>query len=130
MPTARTIDGRDMWPVLANQPTAEAPHDALYFFWGRELHAVRSGVWKLHLPHPYQSLDMAGHEGSPGRYSRKEIGLSLFDLENDPGETTDVAARNPAVVQKLLEYAERAREDLGDSLTRRTGKNIRAPGSM
>jgi len=63
-------------------------------------------------------------------YSRKEIGLSLFDLENDAGETTDVAARNPAVVQRLLEYAERAREDLGDSLTRRTGKNIRTVGSM
>ena len=63
-------------------------------------------------------------------YSRKEIGLSLFDLENDAGETTDVAARNPAVVQRLLEYAERGREDLGDSLTRRTGKNIRTVGSM
>lgn len=130
LPTARTIDGRDMWPVLANQRTAEAPHDALFFFWGRELHAVRSGIWKLHLPHPYQSLDVAGNEGSPGKYSRKEIGLSLFDLENDAGETTDVAARNPAVVQRLLEYAERAREDLGDSLTRRTGKNIRTAGSM
>ena len=69
--TARTIDGRDIWPVLANQRSAEAPHDALFFFWGRELHAVRSGRWKLHLPHPYQSLDVAGNEGSPGKYSRK-----------------------------------------------------------
>jgi arylsulfatase A-like enzyme len=128
--TARIIDGRDMWPVLANQPTAVAPHDALFFFWGRELHAVRSGKWKLHLPHPYQSLDVAGNEGSPGKYRRKEIGLSLFDLENDAGETTDVSARNPEVVRKLLEYAERAREDLGDSLTGRTGKNIRTAGSM
>lgn len=127
---ARTIDGRDRWPVLANQPTAEAPHDALLFYWNRELHAVRSGRWKLHLPHPYQSLDVAGNEGSRGKYSRKEIGLSLFDLEKDAGETTDVSARNPAVVQKLLEHAERAREDLGDSLTGRTGKNIRTRGSM
>ena len=119
-----------MWPVLANQPTAVAPHDALFFFWGRELHAVRSGKWKLHLPHPYQSFDEAGNEGKPGTYIRKEIGLSLFDLEHDAGETTDVAARNPAVVQRLLEYAERAREDLGDSLTGRTGKNIRTAGSM
>jgi hypothetical protein len=63
-------------------------------------------------------------------YSRKAIGLSLFNLANDPGEASDVAAHNPAVVQRLLEYAERAREDLGDSLTRRTGKNIRTAGRM
>ena len=79
--TERIIDGRDMWPLLAGQPNAQAPHDALYFYWGSELHAVRSGKWKLHLPHPYQSLDVAGHDGSPGRYVRKEISLSLFDLE-------------------------------------------------
>lgn len=128
--TARTIDGRDMWPVLANQRDAAAPHNALFFFWARELHAARSGVWKLHLPHAYQSLDVAGNDGSPDKYSRKEIGLSLFNLANDPREASDVAAHNPAVVQRLLEYAERAREDLGDSLTRRTGKNIRTAGRM
>ena len=56
---------------------------------------------------------------------RKEIGLSLFDLEQDASETTNVADQNPAVVKELLEYAERARADLGDSLTKRTGKNVR-----
>ena len=63
-------------------------------------------------------------------YVRKEIELSLFDLQNDQGETTNVAAENPDVVKKLLEYAERAREDLGDSLTKRTGKNVRSPGKI
>jgi arylsulfatase/arylsulfatase A len=66
----------------------------------------------------------------PGKYVTKEIGLSLFDLEKDAGETTNLAAEHPAVVSKLLEYAERAREDLGDSLTKRTGKNVRAAGKM
>ena len=126
--TERIIDGRDMWPLLAGRPNAQAPHDALYFYWGNELHAVRSGQWKLHLPHPYQSLDDGGHDGSPGKYVRKEIELSLFDLEKDPGETTNVADRNPAVVKQLLEYAERARDDLGDSLTSRVGKNVRPAG--
>ena len=124
----RVIDGRDIWPLLAGRPNARAPHDALYFYWGSELHAVRSGKWKLHLPHPYASLDVAGHDGSPGRYVRKEIPLSLFDLENDAGETTNVADRNPAVVKRLQAYVERARADLGDSLTRRVGKNVRLAG--
>ncbi len=121
----RIIDGRDIWPVLSARAGTPAPHDALYFYWGAELHAVRSGRWKLHLPHPYQSLDAAAHDGSPGKYVRKEIELSLFDLTADPGETTNLAAQHPDVVKELLAYAERAREDLGDSLTKRVGRNVR-----
>jgi arylsulfatase A-like enzyme len=130
VPTERTIDGRDMWPLLAGQRDAPSPHEALYFYWSGELHAVRSGRWKLHLPHPYQSLKRAGHDGAPGEYERKTIELSLFDLEQDAGESTNVADRHPDVVKKLLEYAEQARADLGDSLTNRTGKNVRPAGRM
>lgn len=130
VPADRIIDGRDMWPLLADQPGARAPHDVLYFYWGTELHAIRSGKWKVHLPHPYQSLEAAGGDGRPGKYVRKEIELSLFDLEKDAEETTNVADRNPEVVKMLLEHAERAREDLGDSLVKRTGKNVRAAGTI
>lgn len=128
VPDPDSIDGRDMWPLLENAPNAQAPHDALYFYWGTELHAVRSGRWKLHLPHPYQSLERAGHDGAPGTYARKELELSLFDLDADPGESTNVADRHPDVMTKLLAFAERARDDLGDSLTKRVGKNVRPAG--
>ena len=128
VPAERIIDGRDMWALMAGRPDAPAPHDALYFYWGGELHAVRSGRWKLHLPHPYASLESAGNDGSPGKYVRKEIPLSLFDLEKDAGETTNVAEQNPAVVEQLQAYVERARDDLGDSLTKRVGKNVRPAG--
>lgn len=129
-PAERVVDGRDIWPILADRRGATSPHEALYFYWGTELHAIRSGRWKLHLPHPYQSLEAAGANGMPGRYVRKQLELSLFDLEKDPGETTDLAASQPEVVSRLMQHAERAREDLGDSLTRRTGKNVRAPGRL
>jgi arylsulfatase A-like enzyme len=126
----RVIDGRDIWPVLSSPETARAPHDALYFYWGSELHAVRSGRWKLHVPHPYQSLVAAGNDGAPGRFERREIELSLFDLDRDPGEATNVAAQNPDVVERLMQHVERAREDLGDSLTKRPGKHVREPGRI
>ncbi|HET7219439.1 MAG TPA: sulfatase [Vicinamibacterales bacterium] len=129
-PTGRTIDGRDIWPLLAGSANAPSPHDALYFYWGTELHAIRSGRWKLHLPHPYQSLERAGADGAPGAYIRKEIELSLFDLDADPGETTNVADGHADVVKTMLAFAERAREDLGDSLTKRIGKNVRPPGRI
>jgi len=128
--TERIIDGRDMWPLLSRQRNASGPHDALYFYWGKELHAIRSGKWKLHLPHSYQSLAQVGNDGAPGRYERKEIELSLFDLEKDVGETSNVAKQNAAVVKRLLEYAEQARADLGDALTRREGKNVRPAGKI
>jgi arylsulfatase A len=124
----RIIDGRDIWPLLTNAPDAQAPHDALYFYWGTELHAVRSGRWKLHLAHPYRALERPGQDGSPGTFVQKTIEMSLFDLESDPGESIDVASRHPDVVAQLLKLAERARDDLGDSLTKRVGRNVRQPG--
>jgi arylsulfatase A len=126
---ARIIDGRDAWSVLSGRRAAD-PHDALYFYWGTELHAVRSGKWKLHLPHPYQALEAAGADGVPGTYMKREIDLSLFDLERDPSESTNVAGANPNVVRSLMVFVERAREDLGDSLTKRVGKNVRPPGRL
>jgi arylsulfatase len=56
--------------------------------------------------------------------------LSLFDLERDPGETTSVAGEHPSVVKTLLEDAERARDDVGDALTKRDGRNVRPPGRL
>ena len=129
-PSDRIIDGRDLWPVLSGDKAAAPPHDVLYFYWGRELHAVRSGRWKLHLPHPYQALESAGADGAPGKYVRKDIDLSLYDLETDRGETTNVAEANPEVVASLMQHVERAREDLGDSLVKRTGKNVRPVGRV
>ena len=60
-PDERIIDGRDVWPLLTNAPNAQAPHDALYFYWGTELHAVRSGRWKLHLL-AIVTYDADGHQ--------------------------------------------------------------------
>ena len=127
---ALPIDGRDIRPLLTNQRGATTPHDAFYFYWGNELHAVRSGRWKLHLPHPYRAVEAAGRDGAPGTLVRRELELSLFDLETDPGETTNVASRNPAEVERLMRFVERAREELGDGLTKRTGKHVRPAGAL
>ena len=63
LPSDRIIDGKDIWPLLAGEAGAKSPHEALYFYWGRELHAVRSGKWKLHLPHPYRTARRPGAGG-------------------------------------------------------------------
>lgn len=130
LPKERIIDGRDFWQILSGQKAARSPHDALYFYWGRELHAVRSGKWKLHLPHSYRHLENAGKDGQPGKDVYPNLELSLFDLEKDMGETMNLAGKHPEVVKELMTFVERAREDLGDSLVKREGKNIRPAGKL
>lgn len=125
------IDGLTITPLLLAQPEAKSPHEALYFYWGRELQAIRSGRWKLHFPHKYRSLDgPPGADGKPAPYLEREIGLSLYDLQSDPGEKSDLAAQHPDLVEQLSRLADAAREDLGDSTTNRKGKNVRAAGQL
>ncbi len=108
VPSEPSIDGLDITPLLLDKAGAKSPHDAFYFYWGRELQGVRSGRWKLHMPHKYVSVETPGGEGKPGKYVTKTIERSLFDLEADPGETRDVADENPEVVARF-ESAGRAR---------------------
>jgi hypothetical protein len=69
------------------------------------------GKWKLHVPHPYQTLVQAGHDGAPGEYRRTEIGLSLYDMENDPYETKNVLEQYPEVARLLEGHAEEHRRE-------------------
>ena len=129
-PADRIIDGKDIWPLMSGQPGAKTPHEAYYFYWDRGLEAVRSGKWKLHLPHEYRHLATPGHGGRPGRYSKRTIGLALYDLKKDVSEKNDVATEFPEVVERLQRIAESARADLGDSLMKRAGRNVRPPGKL
>jgi len=132
-PPALPIDGKDVWPVLGGEPGARTPHAAYFFWYGEgELQALRSGTWKLHLPHRAQGLrgKPGGEGGKPVPSEEIAVGLELYDLDADPGESRDVAAENPEVVKRLLGLAEEARAELGDSLTNRIGKGVREPGRL
>ena len=54
----------------------------------------------------------------------------LYDLKNDISETTNVANDNPEVLKRLLDAAQRARNDLGDALTQTPATGARAPGRL
>lgn len=130
-PKDRIIDGLDIWPLMSGVEGAKTPHDRFYYYWGFGLEAVRSGPWKLHVPHEYRSLaGEPGKDGTPGPYKSAKTELALYNLETDVGEKTNVAEQNPEVVKKLLALVEEGRADLGDSLTNQTGKNRRPPGKL
>ena len=127
------IDGASIWPLLSNQDENLIHHEAYYFYYKQnELHAILSGDgrWKLYLPHQYRSInDRVGtNDGLPIPYDQNQIGEELYDLENDISETTDVASKHPDIVENLLEHAEKARAELGDKLTNRTGAANRPIG--
>ena len=86
------LDGLSMTRALRGQ--AQPTHD--FFYW--EFHergfqqAVRMGPWKA-------------------VRLKKDAPLELYQLERDPGERTDVAAANPAVVEKIEAYLRTARTE-------------------
>jgi arylsulfatase A-like enzyme len=128
----RPIDGKDIWPLMSAKPGAKSPHEALFYYRGWALEAVRSGKWKLHLPHGYRTLAgrPGGTGGKPARYEQGKIGRALFNLEEDIAEQHDVSAQHPEVVKYLLAVANRMREDLGDSAKKMMGTNRRPPGRL
>ncbi len=130
LPDDRPIDGKDIGPLLTGEPGAASPHEAFYCYYNGELRAVRDSRWKLHLPHRYRTLagKPPGSGGHRVPYDHTTIGLELFDLQNDVGESTDVADEHPEIVARLQQHAERARQSLGDKLTGRQGNEVRAHG--
>jgi arylsulfatase A-like enzyme len=132
LPTERILDGHDIWPLLSGEGEVSSLHERFFYYRSGELQAVRSGKWKLHVPHRYPSVVAAevGADGMPGRYAQGEIGVALYDLETDPGERLDVAAEHPDVVARLRALVEWAREDIGDELTGRVGVNARPAGQV
>jgi arylsulfatase A-like enzyme len=146
----RKIDGLDVWPLLSGQ-TPASPRKSFAYFNGTALHAVRSGKWKLHVPHEY--LEVAAAPGAAGKpsnwknmkplaiensgiggiasrhgYRVEHLPQSLFNLEQDPSESQEVSAQHPRLVEELLALAEDFRTDLGDSQQKRVGRGNRPAG--
>ena len=126
----RPIDGKDIWPLIAAEPGAKSPQKAYYFYYGRQLHALRMGRYKLHLPHGYRTL--AGRKGGTGgipvKYSQARTGLALYDLEADIGEERDIKAERPEVFARMRSLANAMRQELGDA--RKRGSGQRRPGRI
>ena len=121
LPKDRTIDGRDIRPLLTSG--AKSPHAALFSVQGKNLSTVRAGNWKLRprgTPRPdnrragwvdprapddatiLAPREQYGPEDFPGvKTGDTSTGPALFDLATDPSEQKNVAADYPDVVARL-----------------------------
>ncbi len=146
----RKIDGIDLSQLFL-QPDSDRSRSTFAYYSGSELHAVRDGNWKLHLPHNYLTVNgPPGTGGRPANYANmkpnaieqsgvmgiasrhgyrvESLELSLFDLASDLGEKVNEADQHPEIVARLQRLAEGFRTELGDSLTNRTGTGNRPLG--
>jgi len=120
-------------PILKGNTEFEVRKNFYYYYYRNDLQAVRSGHWKLVLPHKGRSYlhQLPGSDGFPGAAPEDVLfPMGLYDLRRDPGEAYDVQQKYPEVVAELLQLAEIARADLGDNLTKRVGANVRASGAL
>ena len=88
-PVDRTIDGKDISPLLFGHPNAVTPHDRFFYQQGGQLAGVRSGSWKLLVR-----------------------GGALYNLKDDLGEKHNVANSNPEVVKRLQAMLSDFRADI------------------
>ena len=127
------IDGKSAWELLKGD-SKESPQEAYYFYYRvNELHGVRYGKWKLYFPHNYRTMEgqQPGKDGLPGNYVHLDLEeIELYDLSEDLGETTNVAAEYPEVVEEIEQLADTMRKKLGDSLKDIEGTDNRPAGTI
>src|SRR5688572_29913794 len=127
----RTIDGVSLLPILNGDPQATPRKEFYYYYRRNNLEAVRSGDWKLVLPHfgrTYQRYPVRNDGYSGNTDENFPIPLALYDLRRDPGERYDVQSEYPEIVAMLQKLADKARQDLGDDIQKKSGSNVRAAG--
>jgi arylsulfatase A-like enzyme len=124
-PTDRKIDGHDIRPLLTDD-AAKSPWNAFYFYFGNELHGVRSGPWKFRAKNNLLNEDIY----RPGATTDVAVPAALYNLRFDPAEQKSVLADHPNVTKRMQDLMQRARADLGDSLTGVAPTNARPVGRI
>ncbi|MFM9059901.1 MAG: sulfatase-like hydrolase/transferase [Planctomycetaceae bacterium] len=93
-------DAVDVSAVLVGKPGAKGRDAIVLQDNGTGVFGYRSGAWKLvRVP---QGRKRGGYGGDPG-----SAGDSLYDLDTDPGETTDLRAMHPDIVARLAAELDR-----------------------
>jgi len=108
--TEHLIDGVDVSACWTDG--APTPVSTFAYYRQNNLEAVRNDRFKLHFAKGDDVLD------------------ALFDLEADPGETTDVADQHHDIVATLTAVADDIRRRLGDARLAMTGSECRPIGRV
>ena len=95
---AKPLDGIDIWPLLSGgKQSIERP--PLLYFTNWDLQCARWMNWKLHIARH----NTAPYTPSPpgGRHSYLLPHPELYNLDDDPDESYDVAPERPEIVRRI-----------------------------
>jgi arylsulfatase A-like enzyme len=95
LPQDRVYDGYNLLPLLKDR--AASPRNEMIYYRGQEIFAVRQGPWKAHF------TTQTGYGGKPEKHDTPV----LYNIEQDPSETTDLAADHADIIARLTELAEK-----------------------
>ena len=129
------IDGKDIRALMFAQTgdSPKSPHEFFPCYYSQgELQAVRDRQYKLVFPHKYRTVKglKQWNDGRSSGYKYPQAKFALYDLKADVGETTDVSSEHPEIVERLSNFANQARADLGDKLQEKPGPGCRPIGKL
>jgi len=104
-PADRTIDGRDLWPVLRG--SAESPHEYLYLFDGGQIAGVRTQRWKLVVQSWYRQVN--AQIGAKSYYYYPGL---LFDMQQEPAEIYSYTREHPDIAEQLSGWITKGKAEL------------------
>ncbi|HLP71486.1 MAG TPA: sulfatase-like hydrolase/transferase, partial [Bacteroidales bacterium] len=116
-----TLDGQDITSILQGKQTA---HNPIFTMKDKEIKTIRDGKWKLFVARPefYKSVDLTNWkdprapdgktiiapyaQATPADYPGIKPEMMkgdylLFNLEDDPAESTDLSAKYPEIKNEL-----------------------------
>jgi arylsulfatase A len=111
-PPKAVLDGMDIWPLLSGK-SSQVDRDILYFD-NVNLQCIRRGRFKLHIAR--YNTQLYGPQPNIGRVNLPLKPSELYDLEADPEESYDVAAKYPEVVADLKARIERQLQTFPDNI--------------
>ena len=114
VPDGPVIDGHDIADVIT--AGAPSPYETFAYYYSTSLEAVRDQRYKLRLVRR--------------RGGERELIAELYDLDEDIGETTDIASDHPEIVARLQAAADHFRRELGDGVTGHPGTGRRPNGEV
>jgi arylsulfatase A-like enzyme len=131
----RVIDGKDIWPVLADADGAKSPHEAIYFLRGRSVTGVRMGDWKYLVTSakensPEVEIELSEEEKKLPRRQRKALVKErtkaaprtqgdiemLYNLRDDVGEEINLVEQRPDIATRLKQQIETFSAELKKTL--------------
>ena len=108
------IDGKSLWPIIEKN---EKIHNELVWSDGRDSWVVRKGKWKLakNIGWVHNTFKLQNGEAVPAEQDYIfPGGTVLFNLENDIGETKNLAEKFPEVVAELDSIYNKWRQQMSD----------------